>query len=187
MAFSSNVSRHSYRNNDGLNVWYGPSEGIAGNSGEVAGTWEQNHVIETVVHLPNLASTAAFLDEHVSLPRGAFIEQVEIVVLTGATGSTATLNFGLEKDDDSTNVSDTALVSALAVTSLATAGDKIVLNVGSTGAGSSIGGTTPTDLVTQVTGKYGTAAFTAGDVLLRILWNTAGQLTAIDSGTTSST
>lgn len=180
------INSKSWRNADGLNVWFGPKEGTSGLAGETL-QYGDNHPLEFVLSLTDLTATAQYLDEHVTLPRGAFIEQVELVVLTGAVGATATLNLGLSKDDDATNVSDTALVSALAVTSIATVGTKLVLNVGSTGAGTSIGSTTPTDLATVVTGKYGTAAFTAGKVLVRILWNTAGQTTAIMAGTTSPT
>ncbi|MDE2102790.1 MAG: hypothetical protein KGL39_36435 [Patescibacteria group bacterium] len=163
------INTKSWRNADGLDVWFGPAEGRSGLGGEEL-TYGDNRVLQFVLTLTDLTSSAVAIDEHFELPKGAFIEEVDLVVLTGATGTGATLNIGLLKNDDTTNVSDTALVSAVAQTSL-TAGAVLKIVSGGTGAGSSIGTTTPTDLATVVTAKYATAAFTAGKVLVRVQWN----------------
>lgn len=158
----------SWRNADGLDVWFGTAEGQSGLGGEQV-TLGDNRVQEFVLTLTDLTSSAQYLDEHFELPKGAFIEQVELVVLTAATGSSSTLSIGLSESDDSTNISDTALVSALALSSINTAGDKVTLNVGSTSVGSSVG--TALSVNGLVTAKYGTAAFTAGKIAVRVYYN----------------
>lgn len=159
----------SWRNADGLNVWFGTAEGQAQNSGEVRSPGDLR-IVEAVITLTDLTSSAAFIDTHVTIPTGARIEQVEIVTLTAATsGGSATLNIGLKGTDESTNVSDTALVNAAALTTHDTAGEKTTLTVGSTGAGTSIGAVTSSK--NYITAKYGTAAYTAGKVLVRVYLN----------------
>jgi hypothetical protein len=160
------LNPRSWRNSDGLNVWFGPSEGTSQKGGEVR-TNGDARVIEQVITLTDLTSSAQYIDTHITIPTGALIEYVEVVTLTAATsGGSATLNIGLKGTDESTNVSDTALVSAAALTTIDAAGEKTTLVVGSTGAGSSIGATTSSK--NHITAKYGTAAFTAGKVLVRV-------------------
>lgn len=162
------INPKSWRNADGLNVWFGPAEGTSGLGGEQC-TVGDNRVQELVITLTDLTTSAQYLDEHFELPKGAFIEQVELVVLTAATsGGSATLNVGLSQSDDSTTISDTAIVNALAVASL-TAGSKFSLVKGTTGAGTSIG--TVLSVNGLFTAKAGTAVFTAGKVAVRVFYN----------------
>lgn len=159
----------SWRNSDGLNVWFGTAEGQPGKGGELQ-TPTNTRMIEWVITLTDLTSSAQFIDTHVTVPQGAFIEKVEIVTLVAATsGGSATLNIGLKGTDESTNVSDTALVSALALTTHDAAGETTELVVGSTGAGSSIGAATAAN--NHLTAKYGTAAYTAGKVVVKVYFN----------------
>lgn len=163
----------SWRNADGLIVYFGPKEGQAGNGGEYK-TYGPTRQIESIFDLTGLTSTAQYWDQHFEIPKGAFVESVEVEVLVAATsGGSATLNIGLAGSDQSTNLSDTALVSALALTSINTAGQKVTLVAGSTGAGSSIGTALPGSTSTAineglVTAKWGTAAFTAGRIAVRV-------------------
>lgn len=158
----------AYLNADGLYWKSGQTEGVAGNAGEfnVGGN---THYVEYEIDLVSLTSTAAILDDNVSLPVGARIEEVVVIGEVAATsGGSATLNVGLIRTDRSTNLSDTALVSAYAFANYDANGEENVLRVGSTGAGSAIGTTNAN--VYYVTAKYGTAAFTAGRVILRVRW-----------------
>jgi hypothetical protein len=169
MATFKPLSAGSWRNADGLIVYFGPTEGTPGNGGEYR-SLGPNRVQESIVDLTQLTSSAVYLDQHFEIPKNAFIEQVVVEVLVAATsGGSATLNVGLKGSDQSTNVSDTALVNAAALATINAAGDKLTLVTGATGAGSSIG----TALAANglVTVKYGTAAFTAGRILIRVEYN----------------
>lgn len=163
------LNPRSWRNGDGLNIWFGPSEGTSGKAGEMR-TLGDNRVIEQVLTLTDLTSTAAYIDTHITVPQGAFIELVEVVTLVAATsGGSATLNIGLKGTDESTNLSDTAIVSALAITTHDALGEKTSLTIGSTGAGSAIG--IATVAKNHLTAKWGTAAYTAGKVIIRVYFN----------------
>jgi len=158
-----------FYNADGLRVKYGPSEGVAGAGGEYR-TLGPNREEELIINLATLTNTATYIDQDTSVGRTAFIESVEIETLVTATsGGSATLSVGLKQSDQTTNISDTALVNALALATFAAAGTKVILTVGSTGAGSSIG--VKSTVVGLATAKWNTAAFTAGKIAIRIRYN----------------
>lgn len=161
----------SWSNQDGLQVYFGTTEGTAGLGGEYKNIGP-TRIQEFTLLLTDLTTNAQYLDQHFELPKGALLEQVEVETLVAATsGGAATLNIGLKQSDQVTNISDTAVVNALALASFSTVGTKLVLNVGSTGAGSSIGvALTVNGLLTA---KWGTAAFTAGKVIVRLVYNFA--------------
>lgn len=157
-----------YRNLDGMNIFYGASEGTSGSQGEVK-TYGDNRTLTQIINLADLTTTAKYLDVHAELPKGAFIESVEIVVLTVAASSgTGTLNVGLSGSDLTTNLSDTALVSAATASSLA-AGAKLTIVVGGTAVGSSVG--TKLALNELLTAKAGTAVFQSGKIEVRVNYN----------------
>lgn len=157
-----------YRNADGLNIFYGVSEGASGNGGEYR-TNAANRQQQVVINLADLTTTAQYLDTHWELPKGAWIESVEVEVLVVAASSgTGTFNVGLSGSDLATNLSDTALVNAATAASL-TAGTKLTLTTGSTAVGSSVG--TALALNELVTAKAGTAVFQSGKVVVRINYN----------------
>lgn len=159
---------NTYLDSDGLLRKYGTSKGVATNAGEFRhnGALRQ---MEVKIDLTTLTDTAAIISDVTFFPRGARIEEVEVVTLTAATsGGSAVLNVGLIGTDRSTVIDADAFVSAMAKTAVDAAGEKTVLRVGSTGAGSSIG--TTTSAVGYITADYDTAAFTAGVVLVRIYY-----------------
>lgn len=163
------LNPRSWRNSDGLNVWFGPAEGTSGKGGELR-TNSNTRLFEQVITLTDLTSSAAYVDTHNTIPLGAFIEKVDIVTLVAATSlGSATLNVGLKGTDESTNLSDTAIVNAAAITTHDALGETTTLTVGSTGAGSAIG--IATVAKNHLTVKYGTAAYTAGKVLIRVSYN----------------
>lgn len=158
----------SWRNSDGLDVWFGPSEGTAGDGGEYR-TVGPNRMQEVIIDLAQLTTTAQYLDQHFELPKGAFIEKVEVEVLVVAASSgSGTFSLGLKQSDQSTNISDTALVSALDLHATAV-GTQFSLTAGSTGAGSSIG----TALAANglYTSKVGTAVYQTGRVAVRVSYS----------------
>lgn len=164
------ITKFSWRNSDGLNVFFGPTEGTSGTSGSVK-TYGDNAVLTQIINLADLTTTAQYLDQHAELPKGALIEKVEIAVLTVAASSgTGTLNVGLSQSDQTTNISDTALVAAATTAALA-AGALITINVGTpnTFLGANVG--TVLSVNGLLTAKAGTAVFQSGKVEVRIYYN----------------
>lgn len=163
------IKTYSWVNADGLGVYFGPREGVAGNGGEYK-SYGPNRELAVVINLTDLTSTAQYLDQNFELPKGAFIEQVTIETLVAATsGGSATLNVGLKSSDQSTTLSDTAIVNAAALSTFTAVGTKLTLTAGSTAVGSSVG--TKLAINELITAKWGTAAFTAGKIEVRILYN----------------
>lgn len=160
----------SWRNADGLVVYFGPREAVPGNAGEhsVEGP---TRLVETLIDLSTLTTSAQYLDQFVSIPKGAFIEQVELEVLvTPVSGGSGTLSFGLKQSDQTTNISDTALVNAATYASIQTngAGTKILYSKGATGAGGSIGTALAANgLITALV----SSTYSAGRVALRVRYS----------------
>lgn len=156
-------------NNDGLYVKFGTEEATVGTIGEFRTLGSTRETVITL-DLTTLTSSDVILDYSTFLPKDAFIEAVELETLVSATsGSSATLSVGLYKSDTTTAISATGLVSALAVATLGNAGTRTTLTLGSTGAGAKIGSTP--GFPALISAKYGTAAFTAGKVSIRIGWS----------------
>lgn len=156
-------------NTDGLFIKTGRDEGFSlrGGSISVAGPLE---VIEFDLNLTELTSTATILIDSLRIPRGARIERVEVVNETAATsGGAAVLDLGVVQEDRSTGAVPLGLVSGLALASInAPAGRVNNLTTGVTSAGSLVG----TTLAAQglITGRFTTAAFTAGRVVVRVFY-----------------
>lgn len=156
-------------NSDGLYVKFGPEEATAGTIGEFRTLGSTRETVITL-DLTTLTSSDVILDYSTFLPKDAFIEAVELETLVSATsGGSATLSVGLYKSDTTTAISATGLVSALAVATLGNAGTSTTLTLGSTGAGAKIGSTP--GFPALISAKYGTAAFTAGKLSIRVRWS----------------
>lgn len=167
----------TWYNTDGLYLKYGTTKAVPNIGGDFRMPGELRVMEIKIPDLTTLTSTAAIIDDTLFVPTNCIIEQVETVSDTAATsGGSATLNIGLMKLDRTTTISDTALVNAMALTSIDGTGEKTTLVLGSTGAGSKIGTNIGTD-VGYITAKYGTAAFTAGAVTVRIKYRGVGTIT----------
>ncbi|MGH7238621.1 MAG: hypothetical protein ACREHG_00995 [Candidatus Saccharimonadales bacterium] len=173
------MSSGTWLNQDGLYLKYGTAKAIPATGGEYCETADGgNRVVEFLLDLTTLnTSTATIIEDNVFFPTGMFIEEVQLVVETAAAGSTATLSIGLMETDRATALSGTAFASAVTQSALGTAGDKIILNAGSTGAGTYIGSSTNPTQAGYVTAEAGTAAFTAGKVRVRIKYHGLGTIT----------
>lgn len=160
----------SWMNEDGLFLKFGTEKATSNTGGEYRFDGPR-HCIEVDIDLKSLTVTngGTILSDVTFFPKNARIEEVDILVLTAATGSTATLNIGLVKTDRSTEIDFNGFAAAVAQTALSTAGDVVTLNVGSTGAGALIG--TVTSQSGYLTADYDTAAFTAGKVRVRIYYS----------------
>ncbi len=159
---------NTWLNNDGLYVKFGTAQADPNNGGEYRKDGAL-HEIEVKIDLTDVGSSSTIVSDTVFFPKNARIEEVEIVTHTAATSSgAATLDIGLIQADRSTAIDADGFVAALAKTSVDAAGEKTVLRVGSTGAGALIGTTNSTS--GYIVANYGTAAFTAGVIYVRIRW-----------------
>jgi len=162
------IVNYSERNADGLNVYLGVNEGKPGAGGEYRSVGP-NRQQEFILNLADLTTSAQYIDQHWELPKGAFIEAVEVEVLVVAASSgSGTLNIGLKQSDQTTNISDTALVAAATTAALAQ-GVRLTIVGGSTYVGANVG--TALSVNGLVTAKAGTAVFQSGKVAVRIFYN----------------
>jgi hypothetical protein len=164
----ADVSGLGWVNNDGLIVRYGTQEGRVVRGGETPAAGEYRTELVKFT-LADLATTEKYVGGGIGvvLPRNARIDSVEVITETVATsGGSATLDIGLIRNDISTTYDDDGLVAALPLTSLNVAGEKTVLAAGETYAGALVG--TVLANVGVITASYNTAAFTAGEVTLRV-------------------
>lgn len=156
----------TWLNDDGLYLKFGTAKTDVEVGGEYR-TYGELREIEVTIDLTDLTSSAAIISDTTFFPNGARIEEVEIVTQTAATSAgSATLDIGLIQTDRSTAIDADGLIAALAKTAVDAAGEKNVVRVGSTGAGALLG--TTTSKVGYITANYGTAAFTAGVIRVRI-------------------
>lgn len=152
--------------NTGLYQKYGTDQTIPMAGAEYK-TFGELRTIEFKISLLPLTTTQTIVTgmDNVFLPAGVRIEQVEVIAETLATsGGSATLNVGLIRTDRTTNISATGIVNALALTAIDTAGEKNILT---TAAGGALIGTTTAN-VSHFTANWGTAAYTAGVVVIRV-------------------
>lgn len=159
----------TWLNNDGLWIKLGPSEVTPSRGGFIRGAGPLE-VIEFDVNLVDLTSTAAIMQDALRIPRGARIERVQVVNEVAATsGGAATLNIGTINEDRTTGGVATNLVNAAALATVnAPAGRVQELTVGATGAGGALGTTLAAQAL--ITANWGTAAFTAGRLTVRVFY-----------------
>ena len=157
----------SWLNKDSLYLKYGTDKTVPNIGGEYK-TYGALREIEFKLDLTKLTTSAVIIDDTVFFPKGARLEEVELVALTAADSSsdTAALNIGLVKTDRSTAIDADGIVKALAQTAVDTTGEKAVLRKGTSGVGDLVG--TPTTSVGYFTADYDTEAFTQGVVLVRV-------------------
>jgi hypothetical protein len=162
----------SWYNADGLFVKFGAAQGDPASAGEYKSDGPLR-VIE--VNIPALASigavaTPTILDDVTVVPKGAFIEKIEVVVDTAADSAAdnATLNIGLVRTDRTTELDYDGFVTAGAQTTIDAVGDVVEYIQGGTAHGALIG----TALANNglLTAGYGTAAYTAGAVRVRVYY-----------------
>lgn len=171
----------TWLNNDGLYIQYGTTKAIP----ETAGDYMQpggNRVIEVLIDLTTLTSTAAIQSNTTFFPAGTnvYIEQVDVIAETGAASGTS-FSVGLIQSDRvtiPTNYS-VAFVSAMTTSSVDTAGKKVTLT-GSSGSfitnsliGSSPSSTTAPYYITALS----SGTFTTGKVRVRISYHGIGVIT----------
>lgn len=157
----------AWLNNDGLYIKTGYEQAAGPTlAGEIK-TYGRLREIEVKINLTSLGTGSTILSDVTYFPKGARIEEVEVVTETAATsGGAAVLNLGLIRTDRTTAYDADGFIAALAITTHDAAGEKTVLRVGSTGAGAFIGTTLAN--VGLLVADYDTAAYTAGVLKVRI-------------------
>lgn len=158
----------TWTNADGLRIAFGADEATAGKAGEyrVDG---QERVVEVVVTMTPLTTSAVIQDQFVTLPAGAFITAVKVLTTTAITSSgSGVFNLGLQRLDRSTELDYDGLIAALPVASFNAAGETVELTEGVTYHGALIG--TELAYPGYITADYDTADFTAGTCRVQIFY-----------------
>lgn len=167
----------SWLNSDGLYIEFGPDEVTVVDGGEYK-AFGALHEVEIEIALASLATaTETILSDTITIPNGARIEKVVLVVETAATdaGGTATLDIGLIDQDRTTELDYNGFVAALALAEMSDAGAVITFVNGSdsTPAGESgdgaLVGTTLSN-TGLITAGANTEVFTGGRLKCRIYW-----------------
>ena len=156
----------AWNNQDGLYLKYGVEKTVPTKAGEYVTTgalreWEVKLDLTTLALTP-----AVVVGDTTLIPSGLRLEEIEVVVETAGVGATATLNLGLIREDRTTAYAPTGLLAAFPIGSLDAAGEKTVVRVGSTGAGTLLG--TTTAFAGHITADADAALFTQGTVFIRI-------------------
>lgn len=157
-------------NSDGLDVAFGTSEATVGRAGDYR-TNTGVRIYEFAINLVDVTSAVAILDHRSVFDKGAFIEKVEVETTTAVTGTNATLNFGLIRSDQTTELDYDGLGKAAALTTaaMATKGTILTFITGTSNAGALIGTTLANN--GWLVADWDTAAFTAGRITVRISYS----------------
>lgn len=168
-------------NNDGLHVFLGLGEAVATKAGEYE-MFGGSHVTEVILDLVALTAAApqaggkqCIIADNVTIPNGAFIEKVEVLVLKETAGVNANLDLGLVDQDRSTEIDFNGFLAAADAFNGGT-------DIGGLFTYGVIDGTRTTEggvlLGTKITNtgllvaNVETADFTAGILRIRIFWYT---------------
>lgn len=160
-----------YLDNTGLYVKIGTETAIPSTGGEYR-TYGELREIELTLNLasaPLLSAGPLIVNDNLFFPKGVIVQEVETYCSTAAVGSTATFDLGLMATDRSTEVDFNGFLAAVAqsAAALSTVGTKTIYTKGVSGAGVLVGGTATT-AVGYICMNYNTAAFTQGQIKVRI-------------------
>lgn len=170
----------NWLNADGLFLQFGTDKAVSETAGEYL-SYGGNRVVEVLIDLTTLTSTAAIQSNTELFPSGSnlFIEKVEAVAEVGAATGTS-FSVGLIQTDRATIPANysTAFINAEVTASLADAGDSVTYNEDTANAGGLIG-----SFPASATGPYYITAlsagstFTTGKIRVRIYYHGVGTIT----------
>lgn len=171
----------TWLNSDGLFVKFGKEEATSGRGGQ--SIREEQYEAEFTIDYTDINLSTQILGSGsgatagslgVMVPKGVRIEELETIVETAFTSSgtigTSTFVLGLIRVDRSTELDyDGFLTTAYTGGNLDAAGEKVVVRVGSTGAGALIGTTLSNNgMITVSNSQHASHPYTAGRVRVRI-------------------
>lgn len=163
------VKSNSWKNADGLIVYFGTDEGKATTVGEyrTLGRRRQYEVDIDLTTLPTQASgNVQVLDTSWHLPAGCFIESLEIFTTKETAGTNANLNIGLVKTDLTVYDDDGILAAGDDFNGGTDLGTTYTYVKGTTDAGALVG--TKLAYNGYLCAQPDTADFTAGVIKVRI-------------------
>lgn len=169
---------YDWKNNDQLYLKYGPKKAVVESSGEFK-SYGANRVVEVLIDLTTLTSTAAIQSDNLLFPAGSnvYIEKVEVTTEVAATAGTS-FSVGLIQLDRSTIPTNysTAFINAEVLANVDTVGKAVTYTTGTTHAGGLIG-----SFPASATGPYYITAlaagtFSAGKVRVRIYYHGVGVI-----------
>lgn len=159
----------AYTNNDGLYIKSGVEEARVATGGEYRNDGPYHSVEVVIQDMTTLTDASAIMSDTTIIPKGARIDEVQIINETAATsGGSATLNVGLVRLDRTTAYDADGLIAAAALSTFNSVGETNVIRAGSSGAGALIGTTTAYPAL--ICADYETAAFTAGKLVIRVIY-----------------
>lgn len=160
------------KNADGLVVLYGTREATSAVAGEYLSVGPRRHVEVTIelASLPTVASgNVQIQDPTVTIPNGAFIEQVDVIVTKETTGTNANLDLGLVDQDCTTEIDFNGLLAAADDFNSGTdLGRFTQFNLGTTEVGALVG--TKLTNTGLIVANAETADWTAGVLKVRIYY-----------------
>ena len=161
-----------WMDNTGLRQEYGLEQVIPQVAGEYK-TFGPQRLIELKLDLTTMVTTPGTMingTSSVFFPAGFTIDRVEVEATVAATGSSSTLNLGLVRTDTTTEIDFDGILALAPLANMDTTGETVTYSKGVTGAGALVGttvGSNPGYLVAN----WGTAAFSAGVVTIRIYYS----------------
>lgn len=164
-------------NADGLRQRYGVNEVTVSRAGEYSRLADGRHCVEVTLNLLTLsgACTAAsgnecIIADNCTIPNGAFIEELHVMVTKETAGTNANLDLGLVDQDRATEIDFNGLLAAADAFNGGTdLGTWTQYVVGTTEAGALIG--TQLTNTGLITASPDTADWTAGVIKIRIFYS----------------
>lgn len=159
----------TWNNDDGLYIKFGTDEATATIGGNTV-TADDYQMVSFDLDLTTLGATAAIVSDNIFIPANARVDKVEIITTTAAdsSGDSGVLNIGTIRKDRTTEIDYDGLVAAMVQGNIDAAGETQEVVIGHTYVGADVG--TTTAYAGYITADYDTAAFTAGEVKVRIFY-----------------
>ena len=156
-------------NSDGLVIQLGITEASLGKAGSYEDFAEGAIVTEFVVNFGDIPlTTPTVVDQYVTIPAGYILAECEVIAETAVTsGGAATIDMGTYRLDRVTPISSTAIIAGLAITALNATGKRVLIQNGSTGAGTTFNGVAST-FPGVFTFNCNVAALTAGKLRIKL-------------------
>lgn len=166
----------SWNNADNLYLKYGPDKATAKRAGEYSPT-SDTHEVVVKIDLTDLTQTETVMDDTVTIPDGARIQEVELLTITAAATGTA-IDVGLARRVTAgattlTEIDYDGLLAAAPTAVMNAGGERTIYTAittvpaSATGTGALIG-TTTTEVGFITASMTDATSFTAGEVLVKI-------------------